>query len=246
MAFCVKCGQKLKETDSFCPNCGNKVKKIVASNESHVTQTNSSIKNERKEAAPVNHQQVIDQARDSFNNAKTQTASQNQNSQATYQTQNNQPIVSINQKLGKSALVSLVSSVIVIVSAFLPCISSVSVSRFSVSMNVSLMDIAKYMDYFDLSNDAASSGVFLSGICLVLLAVGTIVGILMKNEKLELILGVCTGLFGLYEVYLVNELLSMSDSIAKGNGFYLMMLGSLVLLFAVGIDFINSKYQIGD
>ena len=55
------------------------------------------------------------------------------------------------------------------------------------------MDIAKYVDYFDVSNEAASSGVFLSGICLVLLAIGTIVGILMKNEKLELILGVCTG-----------------------------------------------------
>ena len=24
MAFCVKCGQKLNESDSFCPNCGNK------------------------------------------------------------------------------------------------------------------------------------------------------------------------------------------------------------------------------
>ena len=33
MAFCVKCGQKLNESDSFCPNCGNKVvKKVVITN----------------------------------------------------------------------------------------------------------------------------------------------------------------------------------------------------------------------
>lgn len=132
------------------------------------------------------------------------------------------------------------------ISAFLPCISSISVSSFSVSLNVSLMDIAKYVDYFDVSNEAASSGVFLSGICLVLLAIGTIVGILMKNEKLELILGVCTGLFGLYETYLVNQIISASDSIAKGSGFHLMMLGSIVLLFAIGIDFLNAKYHLSE
>lgn len=132
------------------------------------------------------------------------------------------------------------------ISAFLPCISSISVSRFSVSMNISLMDIAKYMDYFDVSNDAASSGVFLSGICLVILAIGTIVGILMKNEKLELILGACTSLFGLYETYLVSQIISASDSISKGTGYHLMMLGSIVLLFAIGIDFLNAKYHLSD
>lgn len=102
------------------------------------------------------------------------------------------------------------------------------------------------MDYFDVSNDAASSGVFLSGICLVILAIGTIVGILMKNEKLELILGACTSLFGLYETYLVSQIISASDSISKGTGYHLMMLGSIVLLFAIGIDFLNAKYHLSD
>ena len=225
MAFCVKCGQKLNESDSFCPNCGNKVVKKVV------------ITNEKRENQPINHQQVIDQAKESLNNLKQQ---------ANKQIQERQINISVNQKFDKSALVALGSSVVLMISAFLPCISSISVSNFSVSLNVSLMDIAKYVDYFDVSNEAASSGVFLSGICLVLLAIGTIVGILMKNEKLELILGVCTGLFGLYETYLVNQIISASDSIAKGSGFHLMMLGSIVLLFAIGIDFLNAKYHLSE
>ena len=222
MAFCVKCGQKLNESDSFCPNCGNKVVKKVV------------ITNEKRENQPINHQQVIDQAKESLNNLKQQ---------ANKQIQERQINISVNQKFDKSALVALGSSVVLMISAFLPCISSISVSSFSVSLNVSLMDIAKYVDYFDVSNEAASSGVFLSGICLVLLAIGTIVGILMKNEKLELILGVCTGL---YETYLVNQIISASDSIAKGSGFHLMMLGSIVLLFAIGIDFLNAKYHLSE
>ena len=215
MAFCVKCGQKLNESDSFCPNCGNKVvKKVVVSNDDN-----------------------INQAKKSLNNLKQQANSQIQE----------RPInISINQKFEKSTLVALISSAVVMISAFLPCISSISVSSFSVSMNISLMDIAKYVDYFDVSNETASSGVFLSGICLVLLAIGTIVGILMKNEKLELILGVCTGLFGLYETYFVNQIISASDSIAKGSGYHLMMLGSIVLLFAIGIDFLNAKYHLSE
>ena len=68
----------------------------------------------------------------------------------------------------------------------------------------------------------------------------------MKNEKLELILGVCTGLFGLYETYFVNQIISASDSIAKGSGYHLMMLGSIVLLFAIGIDFLNAKYHLSE
>lgn len=239
MAFCIKCGQELNETDVFCPNCGNKVvKKVVASNENKVNQEKNATINEKRENDSINHQQIIDQVKDSLNNLKQQVNTQNQE---------NRPIsISINQKFEKSTLVALISSAVLMISAFLPCISSVSVSSFSVSLNVSLMDIAKYVDYFDVSNEAASSGVFLSGICLVLLAVGTIVGILMKNEKLELILGVCTGLFGLYEVYLVNQIISASDSIAKGSGFHLMMLGSIVLLFAVGIDFLNTKYHLSE
>ena len=139
MAFCVKCGQKLNESDSFCPNCGNKVVKKVV------------ITNEKRENQPINHQQVIDQAKESLNNLKQQ---------ANKQIQERQINISVNQKFDKSALVALGSSVVLMISAFLPCISSISVSSFSVSLNVSLMDIAKYVDYFDVSNEAASSGVF--------------------------------------------------------------------------------------
>ena len=237
MAFCVKCGQRLNESDSFCPNCGNKVvKKVVTTNENNGNQGNNFNVNE-KENHPTNHQQVIDQAKESLNNLKQQASNQIQES----------PInISINQKFSKSTLVALISGAVLMISAFLPCISSISVSSFSVSLNVSLMDIAKYMSYFDVSSDAASSGVFLSGICLVILALGAVVGILMKNEKLELILGISAGLFGLYETYLVNQIISSSDSIAKGSGFHLMMLGSVVLLFAVGIDFLNAKYHLSD
>ena len=177
MAFCIKCGKKLNESDSFCPNCGNKVvKKVVVSNDDNINQESNLNVDANKENQPINHQQIIDQAKKSLNNLKQQANSQIKE----------RPInISINQKFEKSTLVALISSAVVMISAFLPCISSISVSRFSVSMNISLMDIAKYMDYFDVSNDAASSGVFLSGICLVILAIGTIVGILMKNEKLN-------------------------------------------------------------
>lgn len=238
MAFCIKCGKKLNESDSFCPNCGNKVvKKVVVSNDDNINQESNLNVDANKENQPINHQQIIDQAKKSLNNLKQLANSQIKE----------RPInISINQKFEKSTLVALISSAVVMISAFLPCISSISVSRFSVSMNISLMDIAKYMDYFDVSNDAASSGVFLSGICLVILAIGTIVGILMKNEKLELILGACTSLFGLYETYLVSQIISASDSISKGTGYHLMMLGSIVLLFAIGIDFLNAKYHLSD
>ena len=73
MAFCVKCGQKLNESDSFCPNCGNKVVKKVV------------ITNEKRENQPINHQQVIDQAKESSHlallNCKPQPIIYNDNRQ---------------------------------------------------------------------------------------------------------------------------------------------------------------------
>ena len=75
MAFCVKCGQKLNESDSFCPNCGNKVvKKVVITNENNVNQENCFHVNEKRENQPINHQQVIDQAKESLNNLKRSMA----------------------------------------------------------------------------------------------------------------------------------------------------------------------------
>ena len=74
MAFCVKCGQKLNESDSFCPNCGNKVvKKVVVTNENNVNQEKNITINEKKENQLINHQQVIDQAKESLNNLKLLT-----------------------------------------------------------------------------------------------------------------------------------------------------------------------------
>lgn len=118
MAFCVKCGQKLNESDSFCPNCGNKVvKKVVITNENNVNQENCFHVNEKRENQPINHQQVIDQAKESLNNLKQQ---------ANKQIQERQINISVNQKFDKSALVALGSSVVLMISAFLPCISSIS------------------------------------------------------------------------------------------------------------------------
>ena len=90
MAFCVKCGQKLNESDSFCPNCGNKVvKKVVVTNENNVNQEKNITINEKKENQLINHQQVIDQAKESLNNLKQQANKQIQE----------RPInISINQK----------------------------------------------------------------------------------------------------------------------------------------------------
>ena len=133
MAFCVKCGQKLNESDSFCPNCGNKVvKKVVVTNENNVNQEKNITINEKKENQLINHQQVIDQAKESLNNLKQQANKQIQE----------RPInISINQKFDKSALVALGSSVVLMISAFLPCISSVSVSSFSVSFFIKIPTI---------------------------------------------------------------------------------------------------------
>ena len=101
---------------------GNKVvKKVVVTNENNVNQEKNITINEKKENQLINHQQVIDQAKESLNNLKQQANKQIQE----------RPInISINQKFDKSALVALGSSVVLMISAFLPCISSVSVSSF--------------------------------------------------------------------------------------------------------------------
>ena len=58
--------------------------------------------------------------------------------------------------------------------------------------------------------------------------------------------GVQTCALPIYETYFVNQIISASDSIAKGSGYHLMMLGSIVLLFAIGIDFLNAKYHLSE
>ena len=74
MAFCIKCGKKLNESDSFCPNCGNKVvKKVVVSNDDNINQESNLNVDANKENQPINHQQIIDQAKKSLNNLNHRT-----------------------------------------------------------------------------------------------------------------------------------------------------------------------------
>lgn len=221
MAFCVKCGQKLNEGDSFCPNCGNKVvKKVVATNENNENQRNNFNVNE-KENHPINHQQVIDQAKESFNNLKQQTSNQIQGS----------PInISINQKFDNSKLIAIFSSIALIISPFL---TFVSYDGYFLSKTFTFMSVIDY-----LSSDASEEGVFLSGTILIILALGALVTILMKNTHLELATGFIAGLFGLYETLIFY--FNMESEVTYGIGFYLMLFGSIILIVGVFLDYNNS------
>lgn len=239
MAFCVKCGKQINENTTFCPNCGNKIgKKVVVSNNSNL-QRDTVIN--RNQDTVSNSNQYVNQ---------TNTSRNNLNQESNNQILKDKTIsLSINREVKRSSLIALASSIVLAISTVLPIMTlSVSENNMSLSLNISLMDISKIISLIRQMVDGLSSN-FVSGIILLILAIATMVVILMQKEELKLILGAITGAVGLYEIYSISSVFKLSSNvlekagITKGYGYYLILLSSIVLLVAVGIDFYNTKYS---
>ena len=53
--------------------------------------------------------------------------------------------------------------------------------------------------------------------------------------------GVLAGLFGCYQAYLVYKIHGMDEIFALGTGFYLVVIGSLAVIFTTYIDLMGNR-----
>lgn len=186
MAFCIKCGQQLKDNDVFCPNCGTPVEK-----------------NKKMESSDQRIVGYQDHIFDTFSEMKNTTVDYFQNDRSGF----------IDKFIGQNNVVGLLACALILIANFLPF---ASVSLYGYSQSVSLMDSGK------------------DGIIFLVAAIVTIVFIILKNDMLALIAGVITGGLGIYEILDTN---SQSGSYAayvdKGAGYYLLLIGAVLLLASV-------------
>lgn len=248
MAFCIKCGNELKEGELFCPKCGNKV--YQAEETDSVDQVQEMNTNENIESVPENNQQVYQQPQSIQDNVKQNEVYNDLKKSL------NHVKDEVNSKLGNagsnsgskvnnlesSSLYVLISSAILAISAFLPSLKATS-SWFSLSgypTEMSLMDLADIVKSLSTSNDAIASGVFVSGILLVCLAIGTAICAYIKNRGGVIFCGLASGIFGCYQAYMVYKFYSTaSDYLAFSTGFYLLIIGSLAIMFTSYMAYIG-------
>lgn len=186
MAFCIKCGQQLKDNDVFCPNCGTPVEK-----------------NKKMESSDQRIVGYQDQIFDTFSEMKNTTVDYFQNDRSGF----------IDKFIGQNNVVGLLACALILIANFLPF---ASVSLYGYSQSVSLMDSGK------------------DGIIFLVAAIVTIVFIILKNDMLALIAGVITGGLGIYEILDTNSQLgSYAAYVDKGAGYYLLLIGAVLLLASV-------------
>lgn len=252
MAFCIKCGNELKEGELFCPKCGNKV--YQAEETDSVAQVEEMNVNENIESVSENNEQVYHQTQ-----TQPQSIQDNIKQNEVYndlKNSLNHVKDEVNTKLGNvqsnsgskinnlesSSVYVLVSGVILAISAFLPSLKATS-SWFSLSgypTEMSLMDLADIVQKLSSSKDALQSGVFVSGILLVILAIATVACAVMKNKGGVIFCGLASGIFGCYQAYMVYKLYSTaSDYLAFSTGFYLLIIGSLAIMFTSYMAYIG-------
>lgn len=186
MAFCIKCGQQLKDNDVFCPNCGTPVEK-----------------NKKMESSDQRIVGYQDHIFDTFSEMKNTTVDYFQNDRSGF----------IDKFIGQNNVVGLLACALILIANFLPF---ASVSLYGYSQSVSLMDSGK------------------DGIIFLVAAIVTIVFIILKNDMLALIAGVITGGLGIYEILDTNSQLgSYAAYVDKGAGYYLLLIGAVLLLASV-------------
>lgn len=119
----------------------------------------------------------------------------------------------LNNFVKQNNIIGLLGCLIIVVACFLPF---ASVKVFTYSQSISLMSDGK------------------DGIIFLVLAVVTMGTILIKKDMIALIAGIITGCLGLYEIYnTIDSLGAYSSYVTKGPGFYLLLVGSIILLASV-------------
>ena len=144
-----------------------------------------------------------DQAKNTFNDIKSTAAEFIQNDPSGFS----------NKFVKQNNLVGLIACAVILIANFLP-FASVGVMGYSQS--VSLMDDGK------------------DGIIFLALSIITAVLIFIKKDTIALITGIITGGLGIYEIIHTNSQLGVYASyVTKGAGYYLLLIGSIVLLASV-------------
>lgn len=186
MAFCIKCGQELKENDVFCPQCGTPIQKKESDN-----------------SFAQNAANMQEQAKSTFQDIKSTTTDFIHNDRSGF----------VDKFIGQNNVVGLLACALILIGNFLPF---ASVSLYGYSQSVSLMDSGK------------------DGIIFLVAAIVTIVLIILKNDLLALIAGIITGGLGIYEILHTNSQLgSYAAFVDKGAGYYLLLIGAVLLLASV-------------
>lgn len=159
-----------------------------------------------------NHQSNFqDQAKNTFNDIKSTATDFVQNDHSGF----------MEKFIKQNNVVGLIGCAVVLIANFLPF---ASVSAFGYSQSVSLMDDGK------------------DGIIFLVLSIVTAVLIFIKNDTLALIAGVITGGIGIYEIIHTSSQLGVYASyVTKGAGYYLLLIGSIVLLASVVVKKIFLK-----
>lgn len=110
-------------------------------------------------------------------------------------------------------VVGIVACFLIIIGCLLPF---ASVSMLGYSQSVSLLSDGK------------------DGIIFLVAALVTIALILIKKDLLSLIAGIITGGLGIYEIIYTNSQLGeYSSMVNKGMGYYLLLIGAIVLIASV-------------
>lgn len=252
MAFCIKCGNELKEGELFCPKCGQKryqaetTDSVVSSmpvSEAHKEvisepvyhNESSAMKQSQASQDNVKQNEAYDDLKNSLNGVKNAINSKiSNNASATHNGTGSIDGVTISV---------IVSGALLALSAFLPCIKiqSALYSLSGLPSDISLVNISDLVSEFGGSSEVLSHGVFFSGILLAALAIGTIIFAVLKNRSGACFFGVLAGLFGCYQAYLVYKIHGMDEIFALGTGFYFLVIGSLAVIFTTYIDFMGNR-----
>lgn len=252
MAFCIKCGNELKEGELFCPKCGQK-RYQAETTDSPVSDKPVSEVHKEVISKPVYHgvnstknqsqisqdnvkqNETYEDLKNSLNGVKNAVNSKiSNNASATHNGTSSKDGVTVSV---------IVSGALLALSAFLPCIKieSALYSLSGLPSDISLVNISDLVSEFGGSSEALSHGVFFSGILLAALAVGTIIFSVLKNRSGACFFGVLAGLFGCYQAYLVYKIHGMDEIFALGTGFYLVVIGSLAVIFTTYIDLMGNR-----
>ena len=159
--------------------------------------------NSQKQSFAQNASQMQSQAKNTLNDIKNTTMDFISNDKSGF----------VDKFIKQNNVVGIVSCLLIILGCLLPF---ASVSVFGYSQSVSLLGDGK------------------DGIIFLIASIITIVMILIKKDLLALIAGLITGGLGIYEIVYTNDQLgSYSSMVDKGMGYYLLLIGAIVLIVSV-------------
>lgn len=119
----------------------------------------------------------------------------------------------IDKFVKQNNVVGILACLLIIIGCLLPF---ASVSMLGYSQSVSLLSDGK------------------DGIIFLVASLVTIVFILIKKDLLSLIAGIITGGLGIYEIIYTNSQLGeYSSMVNKGMGYYLLLIGAIILIASV-------------